>query len=212
VTAFTIILPHRRNPGNDAALKKCLDCLFTNTENEFILIIDAAYNEPLYPRINRLMTQATTEAVVYWSSDIFAAPGWDAPMLELYAPDVFVTSILIEPGVIGVYPDNIHKDFGRRPETFNREAFEGYCVNAEMPGGLGWYAPVLYPRTPFLDMGGLATDLNGDHHGFTGADMALFDAWKAKGNSIVRARSFAYHLQRWSEPVEQIDAKRELHV
>ena len=205
---FTIILPHKRNPGNDAALRICLDCLMQNTVNDFTLIMDAAYNKPLYPRVNAMIAQATTEACIYWSSDMFAAPGWDVPMLALYAPDAFVTSILIEPGVIGVYPDSIHQDFGRRPDTFDRAAFEDYCANAEIPGGLGWYAPVLYPRTPFLDMGGLADGLPGDHHGFTAADITLFEAWKAAGNRIVRARSFAYHLQRWSEPAEQADGKR----
>lgn len=205
---FTLILPHKRNPGNDRALGVCIDCLMANTISEFILLMDAAYDEPLYPRVNAMIEQATTESCVYWSSDMFAAPGWDVPMLALAAPDAFVTSILVEPGAIGVWPESYERDFGRKPETFQRKAFETYCEVAEMPGGLGWYAPVLYPRSGFLAMGGLATSLNTDHHGFTAADIDLFERWKAAGNRIVRAHSFAYHLQRYSEPSEQMDAKR----
>lgn len=29
--AFTVILPHKRNPGNDAALSICMDMLKANT-------------------------------------------------------------------------------------------------------------------------------------------------------------------------------------
>lgn len=210
MAAFTLILPHKRNPGNDMALKICIECLMANTVSDFILSIDAAYDQPLYPRVNAMIAAAQTDACIYWSSDLFAAPGWDAPILALYAPDAFVTSVIVEPGAIGVYSENITHDFGRKPETFDRAAFEAFCPGAEIPQGQGWFAPVLYPRTGFLRMGGLRTDLTGDN-GFTGADMWLFDQWKAAGNRIVRARSFAYHLQRWSDPVEQTDPKRELH-
>lgn len=211
---FTIILPHRRNPGNDEALRICLDCLMANTINDFILLMDAAVDQPLYPRVNAMMQQATTEKVIYWSSDMFAAPGWDAFMLGMAASDTFVTAVLVEPGVIGLHPTSVQRDFGRRPETFDRAAFEAWCVgpaNDLNLTGEGWYAPVLYPRTGFLAMGGLVDDDSGmhDHHGFTNADVALFERWKAAGNKVVRARnSYVYHLQRWSQVDEQEAAKR----
>lgn len=212
MTHFTIILPHKRNPGNDRAIRIALDCLVQNTVNDFILIMDAAYDQPLYERVNRMMQQATTECVCYWSSDMFAAPGWDVPMLELFAPDTFVTNVLVEPGVIGIHPNNVQKDFGRKPETFDRAAFEAWCVGEASELTLinrGWYAPVMYPRTGFLDFGGLETNLEGDHHGYTSADVALFQRWEAAGNRLPRARfSYTYHLQRWAELDEQQHAKR----
>lgn len=211
--AFTIILPHRRNPGNDRALAIALDMLAANTVNDFILIMDAAANEPLYPRVNAMVFQATTQAVVYWSSDMFPAPGWDVSMLALFDENTFVTNVLVEPGVIGIYPENVGRDFGRKPETFQRSAFETWC-ETEGPelqlSGEGWYAPVLYPRDGFLSFGGLALGMDGDHHGFTPTDVDLFERWKAAGHRVVRAReSYTYHLQRYSEPDEQMHVKRE---
>lgn len=208
--AFTVILPHRRNPGNDAALAVCMDCLLANTFNDFHLLMDAAVDEPLYPRVNRMMAQAQTEACVYWSSDMFAAPGWDAPMMDLFAADTFVTCVLVEPGAIGVYPENFKRDFGRKPSTFDRQAFENYAETAEVPDGEGWYAPVVYPRAGYLQMGGLRENADTDHHGFSSGDVELFDKWKAAGNRIVRARSYVYHLQRYSQEDEQMHEKRDL--
>lgn len=208
MTAFTIILPHKRNPGNDAALRIALDCLMTNTANDFILLMDAAYDQPLYPRVNAMVRAATTEACVYWSSDMFPAPDWDVPMLSLLDANTLVTNVLVEPGVIGMHPDNVRQDFGRTPATFNRSAFEEWTLTAPVPDNFGWYAPYMFPRTGWLDIGGLEMGLQPDHQGFTPADMLLFERWQARGGAIKRARSYTYHLQRWSELDEQMHEKR----
>ncbi len=206
--AFTIILPHKRNTGNNAALAICLDCLQANTVNDFVLIMDAATDEPLYPRVNRMVEQATTECCVYWASDMFAAPGWDVPMLAAYDDNTFVNNTVVEPGVIAMYGGNHKADYGRRPETFNREAFEAWAKEGHTAGGEGWFAPYLFPRTGFLDMGGLDIAIDADRE-FGGADMTLFDTWKAAGNRVVRAPgSFVYHLQRFSDVEEQEAGKR----
>jgi hypothetical protein len=206
--AFTVILPHLRNPGNDAALAICLDCLIQNTVNEFVLLMDTRTDLSLAGIVSALVEYAPTECCVYLASDTFLAPGWDAPMLALYAADTFVNGVLIEPGAIGVYPENFQRDFGRRPNTFDRAAFEAYCINAEVPDGTGWFCPYMFPRTGWLDAGGLTTLQPTDHHGFTTADIELFDRWKAAGNRVVRARSYAYHLQRYSQEDEQLHEKR----
>lgn len=205
--AFTILLPHRRNHGNDKALSIALDCLFTNTRSDFHLIIDAATDEPLYPRINRMVEQANTDCVVYWSSDMFAGPDWDHPMLSIFDKDSIVTNVLVEPGVIGVHPANLKENFGTTPETFKRKEFEAWCKNAPLPEQY-WYAPWMMSRESFLEHGSFETDLMGDHHGFTSADTVFFDNWKFRGKQIKRARSFVYHLQRYSQVDEQIADKR----
>lgn len=206
--AFTVILPHKRNPGNDAALRIAVQTLVENTCSDFILSLDAATDAPLYERINRLVEDAHTLYCVYWASDVFAAPRWDLPMLELADERTFVNGILVEPGAIGVYWENIHKDFGRRPETFDRKGFETYCDSAPVPDGEGWYCPYLFPREGWLAHGGLMPSRVVDPDGFTLCDQELFERWKANGNRVMRARSYAYHLQRYSEPAEQAAGKR----
>lgn len=210
--AFTILLPHKRNKGNDAALRIALDCLMENTVSDFILISDMAYDEPLYPRVNAMFEQATTDICVYWASDTFAAPAWDVLMLQAWTADTLVTPVLVEPGAIGMHPDNVHKDFGRKPDTFRRADFERWAASddAPVPDNFGWYAPYMISRAAFLEAGGLRLDQQPDHQGFTPADVLFFEQWQASGRRIQRARSFAYHLQRYSEQDEQTHEKRGL--
>lgn len=206
MSEFTIILPHKRNLGNDAALRIALSCLVDNTESEYSLIMDTADDSPLYSRVNAMVKQATTDCIVYWSSDIFAAPGWDVPMLEMWDVDPYysiVTNVLVECGAMGAHENNIVKDFGKTPELFRRKEFEDWSNAAPFDDNEGWFAPYMISRTEFLDLGGLATNLPGDHQDFQPADQLLFEQWKGMGRRIIRARSYAYHLQRYSEPVEQ---------
>lgn len=204
--AFTVILPHKRNVGNDAALMICLACLMENTVLDFKLLMDAADDQPLYARINRMVEQADTDVCVYLASDIFLAPGWDLPMLAWYAPSTFVTNVLVEPGAIAMHHMNVQRDFGRKPETFRRGEFEAWTLREGQDLdvlGEGWPCPYLFNRRAWLEMGGLETDLR-SADGFTDADSRLWDRWKAAGNNIVRAKwSFAYHLQRYSDEAEQ---------
>lgn len=210
MSAFTVVLPHLRNPGNDASLRVALDCLFANTVHDFHLLIDTSVGH-LPEIVNRMIDHAPTDCIVYTASDTFFAPGWDAPMLALWNADTIVTNVLVEPGVIGMHPDNVQKDFGRKPETFRRAEFEAWVTSgdAPVPNNFGWYAPFMISRQRFLERGGLATNLNGDHHGFTPADVLFFEEWQAVGKAIQRARSFAYHLQRYSQEDEQMHEKRE---
>ncbi len=209
MTPITIILPHKRNPGNNEALSLCLDCLQANTVSDFVLIMDAATNRPLYPRVNAMVKQAQTEVCVYWASDMFAAPGWDLPMLQLFAMDTFINNTVVEPGVISMFGGNHKIDFGRRPDTFARQRFEHWAVNdGHTAGGEGWFAPYMFPRSGFIEMGCLDLSVDAEYE-FGGADMTLFDKWKASGNRVIRApNSFVYHLQRYSDVDEQKAEKR----
>lgn len=210
MAAFTIILPHKRNPGNDRALAVCVSCLMANTHNDFKLIIDAANDQPLYPRINAMVEQSTTDCVVYLASDVFVTPNWDVPMLALWEPDTIVNNIIVEPRAIAMYAENLEKDFGRTPEQFlsQREAFEQWTLDAHFPAGEGWFSGYMFSRSKFIEMGMFQTGYMTDGQGFSNADQKFFDDWKASGRRVVRARSYSYHLQRWSDIDEQNHEKR----
>lgn len=206
--AFTVVLPHRRNKGNDEALKLCLSCLFDNTRNDFKLIIDAATDQPLYPRINAMIEQATTDCVVYMASDVFQSKNWDVPMLEAWDKDTIVNGVVVEPGAIGLHHWNLHHDFGRTPEQFQRAKFEEWVSSAHYPDGEGWFCPYAISRSSFLERGGFTTGYMVDGQGFSNADEKFFAEWKADGKRVIRTRSYAYHLQRWSDIDEQSHEKR----
>jgi hypothetical protein len=204
---FTIILPHKRNPGNDAALEICLGCLIKNTADSFKLLMDAAYHAPLYERIDRMVDEARTQYCVILSSDIFVEPGWDIPMMSAINPQTFVTGVVVEPGAIGVHPQNLHMDFGRTPETFRRSEFETWARGAPMLEGEGWVVPLMFPREAWKALGGLYTS-DPDDFPAVAPDQALIDRWKESGGLVKRVRSYAYHLQRWSDVDEQRAEKR----
>lgn len=208
---MTIILPHQRNAGNNAALKICIDTLTTNTRNAFHLLMDVAVDEHLYERINRMFRQAETDCCVFWNSDMFAAPDWDVPMLEIWNYATIVTPVLVEPAAIAIHPDNHEHDFGRKPWTFRREEFEEWAAqpDAPFPDGEGWYAPYMMSRQRFLDIGCIEI-LPADFHGFNARplDIEMFERHKANGGMVRRARSYVYHLQRWSDLEEQQHEKR----
>lgn len=202
--AFTIILPHKRNPGNDAALALCLDMLMANTVNDFVLLMDAAVDQPHDPRVMRMFHHAPTDCCVYWNSDMFAGPRWDVSMLDCWNIDTLVNNTLVEPGMISMWGGNAKVNFGRTPEEFQRDKFEVWCTQDDRTaGGVGWFAPYMVSREHFLDMGGLNPEVP------SGADIDFFDHWQNAGFELKRApNSFTYHLQRWSDPVEQTAAKR----
>jgi len=199
--AFTVILPHKRNPGNDAALSICIDMLNANTVNDFELLISCAVDRPLFPAIDRLFRQAETEYLVFWNSDMFAGPRWDEPMLAKAGYNTIVNPILVEPAVMGIFPDNVEWDFGRRPDTFRRADFESWTQSAPVPSGEGFFAPYLIARQRYIDVGGF--DLTGDLTGFVPRDVEFYAKHKEQGGRVERARAYVYHLQRYSEVAEQ---------
>jgi len=211
--AFTICLPHKRNAGNDKALAICLSCLLDNTKSSFKLIVDAAYNQPLNERINQMVRQADTKICVYMASDTFVAPNWAEPMLARIDEMTFVTGVLVDSGVFPPLATNVTKDFGKTPETFNREAFEAW-IQGELtqgepskPDGEGWVCPYMFDKFRYLELGGLGAGLLPGEE-FNGADTELFDIHKANGGRVVRVSSYAYHLERYSDIGQQQDIKR----
>jgi hypothetical protein len=211
---MTIILPHKRNPGNDLALRICIETLMANTRNEFNLLMSAAYNQALFPAIDRLIRQSQTDCFVFWNSDMFPAPAWDEPMLEQFQYNTIVANIVTEPGAIGIFTDNVEWDFGRKAETFRRDDFETWATsgNAPVPSGEGWYAPYMMSKQRYLDIGGIDLDNNdirpADGFNTRPLDIDMFNKHKAMGGVVRRAVSYVYHLQHYSEPAEQTKGNR----
>jgi len=108
-----------------------------------------------------------------------------------------------------MYGGNHREDFGKTPATFDRAGFEQWALDGgHTAGGDGWYAPYMFYAEMFRWYGGLDESLDPGYE-FGGADIDLFERWKAAGNQVVRAPgSFVYHLQRWSDVEEQTADKR----
>lgn len=203
--AVSILIPHLAGPENDKALRICLDCLIANTSVVYELIIDTTRGG-VYSFINRMARAASADWIVFLNSDVFMAPNWAQPMLDAAEPNKIVSGVIVECGAIGVNTANVHRNFGMRPETFQRAEFEQWVAESAVSlSGDGWYFPSLHNREAFLDMGGFDTTL-GEFP--VPLDIDYWNRWKQRGGSIQRVPSFCYHLQNYSNEEEQHKAVR----
>lgn len=197
---ITICIAHKHTKLNDAALRIALDCIVTNTVNDYALLVDTTTPEDPYAVYNRLAKQALTPYLLFTNSDVFLAPKWDVAMLEAATPETIVSGVLIEPGTMSVAPNNVAQNFGKTPETFDRAAFEAYRPD-KIPNTPGWYMPALYPRELFVMLGGFDTGRGAFME--EPIDKFFWEVWTANGFTFKRAAdSRAYHLQNWSRLCE----------
>lgn len=203
---LSICISHKHTERNDAALKVALDCIVSNTQCDYELLVDTTTPLDPYRVYNHLVRKSSTPWCVLTNSDVFFAPGWDVEWLEQADERTILSGILAECGAIGVAYGNLKQNFGMRPETFNRDAFEAWAVDCHFPKGDGWYMPCLMPRDKFLDLGGFDTS---GVFAQDPVDKWFWTAWEASGGAVKRVRSVAYHLQCWSSEFEQTKEVRQ---
>lgn len=203
---LSVLIPHKHTPANDQALAIALACLATNTHNDFEILVDAETPADPYVVLNDMAMRARGEYLFFSNSDIFVAPGWDVDLLERAKPDRMIAATLVEPGAIGVFDGNMQRDFGMTPENFRRDDFEAWATQPQdLPSGAPFYYYVLLHREVFLSRGGFDTRLGTFP---TPLDTYFWNAWQADGLPIERAYSLVYHLQNYSNEVEQVKAVR----
>lgn len=209
MTAISVLIPHKRDPENDKALEIALSMYAANTAGPIELIVDDTTPADPYVLLNAMAERAAGEYLFFGNSDLFPGPGWDAALLAKAAacgPDTMVNATLVEPGAIGVHIQNITRNFGMRPDTFDRAAFEAFAAsNPELPAGDGFYFYALIERRAFLDFGSF--DLT---RGLFPEPLDIYfsERWAAAGRRFARANALFYHLQNFSNPLEQEKAVR----
>lgn len=211
---LSILIAHRHDKENDKALRVCLDCLVTNTVNDYEILIDATTPADPYEVYNALAQKAAGEYIVFMNSDTFVAPAWDWSLLADAKPNIITVPVLVESGAIGVHHNNVAMNFGMRPDTFDRISFEQWVKDWYEKGAIlpndseGWFMPSLHNRNAFLLNGGFDTSLGGFPMDL---DRKYWDKWKAAGKRIIKCPSMVYHLQNYSNPDEQVKAVRHEH-
>jgi len=160
----------------------------------------------VYVAYNELAQSAGTPWVLLLNDDMVVGPDWAVPLLSIAAPDVWISPVLVEPGVVDVANVNVRRDFGRDVGGFDQEAFNAFVrrhrVNEVVP--MGWFQPVLIHREKFLEIGGYPLEAPFPHPN----DVALFRSLGQWGIRHVRHYgSWAYHFQRLSQRGETEGAK-----
>lgn len=204
---ISVLIAHKHEKANDAALKVALDTIVDNTVHDYELLIDSTTPANVYQVYNQLAVRASAPYIVFTNSDVFFAPRWDIPMLVAADPDAIVTGVIVECGAIGVATANVHRDFGMRPQTFRRKEFEEWVEKEQpLPPGDGWYFPSLHNRQAFLDMGGF--DLTKGTFPTEPLDILYWNTWRERGGIIKHVRSYCYHLQHYCAAEEQTKTVR----
>jgi hypothetical protein len=205
---LSVLIPHKHTPANDQALAIALSCLAANTHADFEIMVDAETPADPYVVLNSMAERARGGYLFFSNSDIFVSPGWDSDLLARAAHDTIVNATLVEPGAIGVFVDNMTRDFGMTPEKFRRAEFEEWAAHLDLtdyPGGTGFVYYALIHRETFLARGGFDTSRGPFPEPL---DSYFWKEWKKDGLRIERAYSLVYHLQNYSNEEEQAKAVR----
>mgnify|MGYP001566252868 CR=1 FL=1 len=200
MSGISLIFPHADNPWNNECLALKRRMLVENTRGPYqLLYVSGSTKEDVYPTWNWLAARAKYDIILWDNSDLVYAPGWDEPIQRHINEADWLCLRSVECGVIGVASSNIDRNFGRTPASFDRPAFEAFCVeDAEArteiePGLFGWYSPSAFRRQWFLDQGGFDCDL---YPPFPfPVDIKFREKVTARGCRFAIVGSYAYHFQ-----------------
>lgn len=189
---FTICLPHLHTPTDIRALRVALDTIVRHTRHDYELLLDAHDGgSGIFTSFNRLACMATTDWLVFTASDQFVSPDWDEALWDARADDRLVIGGLVESGFMLVAEQNLERNFGMSPETYDERGFNAYAAQRPaLPRMEAWVMPWLIHRQAFLDMGGFVQS--------TVADIVFFQRWQQAGKHWTRAESYSYHLMVWT--------------
>jgi glycosyltransferase involved in cell wall biosynthesis len=219
VEQYTAIFP----TYSSLNLERCVDSLLLNSKNleEIIVIWDGDHDSYLkisanlnervkcienpcphadvYGMFNYGASIAQSEYILLVNDDMYFPKDWDENMpLD---PKSVITFVVVEPGFVKVNEKNIAHSFGFTWSRFKKEKFEGFAKKFPARGlikenELGWYMPVLFPKSLFFESGAYPNDVP-----FPNPNDVLFFE-KLKKNKEIRfaqVNSPIYHFQRLSQ-------------
>jgi len=193
---LSILIPHKRGIKNDLALQLNVQMLLENTVNQFELLVDTMDGCP-YRLWNEMARKAKYEILVFSNSDVLMSKGWDSYIPNYVIDNNITTGYLVEPGIIGVFWQNITKNFGMSPEDFNRLEFEKFAISHttqldEVRHERAWYMPCFMKRDWFLGVGGFDIE---NPFPYPNDEKFWNDVESQYDTIFLRIPSIAYHFQ-----------------
>lgn len=195
---FSVLIPHHATPTGRRTLRTCLDCLMDNTTAHYELIVYGnSDGADLYQIYNDMAARASSKWIMPLMYDEYVQPGWDIPALEYRAEHILWGFNIAEPGYEPVNGLNARVDFGAAPETFERQRFETWAMNAPVSSEFLWIFPWFLSREMFLDNGGFPKRQFDDPE-WGLSDMLFCRKWVEGGLQVGRLPAWCYHLGRWT--------------
>jgi|GEM_PF-368527 len=172
-----------------------------------------------YGSWNRGAQMATRPVLGFITDDQYFAPDWDVHLKRHISPERMLTSQLVEPGVIEVWPGNLELDCGDSAQNFDEERFL-QCVKRHARDEIregGFFIPLVIYREVFWGLGGFRTqgtfgqlDDKGNHMCFPN-DVEFQQRARRIGLRLYQVRnSFSYHFQgsSWRSSQEQKSSRK----
>ncbi len=206
---WALMVAHRKQPVQDAALALLIDSVKKNTPPELYeageIVIDDRPDICPYRKWNEMCAKTKTAInVVFANNDMVMLPGWHC-MVTATKPRMVVTGYLIEPGIVAVNPLNVQRDFGGNPADYRADEAIKFAATVsahtqpEIAKNSGWYMPCAFDREWFLSVGGY--DIGAGQFP-NPLDRLFWDKAARIGVDFVRVNSWAYHFQRLSQRPE----------
>jgi hypothetical protein len=154
----------------------------------------------VYGMFNYGASLCKTEFMLLVNDDMYFPVDWDQN-LDLQKETV-VTFLVVEPGYVPVNEKNIKQDFGFSWEDFEQEDFERFAKKYIAQGSvdvdkIGWYMPVVFPKTLFMEAGQYPTE---PPFPKAANDIIFFEKLKSLPNvKFVQVLNPVYHFQRLSQ-------------
>ncbi|PIS15291.1 hypothetical protein COT63_00720 [Candidatus Shapirobacteria bacterium CG09_land_8_20_14_0_10_38_17] len=218
---FSIILP-TYNAAEE--LKLTIKSILKNSrlDNELIVIVDAlkegGWNKDILPVLekfrirpiinknnlgpygswNKGVKLAKSDWFCFVTDDQYFAPNWDKALENFKKRRRILTSQLVEPGLIPVWPTNIKKDFGHNPQEFAEKDFLAFVKKASVSGLVddGFFVPLVIHKRDFELLGGWPTKGEFGTRDAPANDIAFINKSKKIGFEFKRVlNSFSYHFQ-----------------
>lgn len=185
--------------GSDSSVVKAVSKYVSRLEAAGVAVLTAkTAPQDVYLAYNVLVACAPTELVCLANDDMVFGPDWATPLVSVASRDCWPSPVLVEPGVVGVAQVNVQGDFGRDPDTFDREGFFRFARRyrgAEIVD-FGWFMPVVVHKQKFLEIGGYPLGKPFP----SPQDLALFRSLgQHKVKHVRHYGSWAYHFQRLSQ-------------
>ena len=151
-----------------------------------------------YVSVNQGVLACETDAAIIFTSDQFAAPGWEAELLRYLAPRRFVTGRLVESGVRLIADDNLFRNFGRSPKEFREREFIEFCrdyVPRQKIDIPRHYLPMAFYKKDFIEAGLFVEGKEADDSKYREDFFFLMRCYD-KGYELVEVQKpISYHFQ-----------------
>ena len=152
----------------------------------------------VYGMFNYAVSISESDYVLLVNDDMYFPLDWDINV-DMRS-DTVVTFLVVEPGYVKIDKKNIENNFGLTWEEFKKEAFEKFVLTCQREmirsGELGWYMPVIFPKSLFLEAGKYPVKPAFPYPN----DVIFFENLKAKPKvKFVQVMSPVYHFQRLSQ-------------